>query len=178
MSNLRQEIIQSESARSDLPKWKVIGIGALGAAGLGLNQGTNGLRTYFLLPLIPLLCFYVDLLCRHLSLRILVIAAFLRNKATDDQKLYEEFVKEKGRASTSNFFVFEDTALEWSTIALSVLLIILGLSPQLLVKVTGTDTPPLDEFRAFALASGIGAIILALWFRYGFKRRSKALDAL
>jgi hypothetical protein len=76
MSDLRTEIIESEKARSDLLKWKLIGVATLGAAGLGLNNPQQGVRTYFLLPLIPLLCFYADQLCRHLTLRILVIAAF------------------------------------------------------------------------------------------------------
>jgi TctA family transporter len=178
MSTLRQEIIESEKARSDLLKWKLIGLAALGSAGLGLNQGTNGLRAYFLLPLIPLLCFYVDLLCRHLTLRILVIAAFLRRYATDDQKAYEDFVKAEARSATSNFFAFEDTALEWSTIVLSALLVGVGVVPQLLMQFTGTSELPVAEFRVFAIASGAGAIIFGVWFRYRFFQHRRALDAL
>jgi hypothetical protein len=54
--NLRQEIIESVKARSDFVKWKLIGVGALGAVGLGLGGTQNIPHSYLVLPIIPLLC--------------------------------------------------------------------------------------------------------------------------
>jgi hypothetical protein len=68
MSNLRQEI-DTEKTRADFQKWKLIAVAALGAMGLGLSQTPNAVRpipAYLVLPLIPLICLYADLLCRHL----------------------------------------------------------------------------------------------------------------
>jgi hypothetical protein len=164
MSDLRTEIIESEKARSDLLKWKLIGVATLGAAGLGLNNPQQGVRTYFLPPLIPLLCFYADQLCRHLTLRILVIAAFLRSHATDDQKIYEDFVLKIGRTRVApcargplrHFFKFEDIALDWSTIFLSALVLVVGIAPALLP----VSSPPQSNstFEVFAVASGVVSI--------------------
>jgi len=38
MSSLREEIVASEQLRSDLVKWKLIIVSALGAAGLGFTE--------------------------------------------------------------------------------------------------------------------------------------------
>src|SRR5580693_3326504 len=134
MSNLRQEIIESEKARSDLLKWKLIGVSALAAAGLGFTQESHRSGAYMVLPLIPLVCFYVDLLCRHESLRILVIAAFLRSQSSSTDKevrqeaAYEQFVKKKARPTgKKSVFAFQDYALEWSTGLLSLLFLVIGI---------------------------------------------------
>src|SRR2546421_9370237 len=67
------EIIEAQKIRSDLLKWKIIVVAALGATGLGLS--TQSLAyTDLVLCCIPFVCAYLDLLCRHLSLRIRVIS--------------------------------------------------------------------------------------------------------
>jgi hypothetical protein len=78
MQKLRDEVLQAEQVRSDLLKWKLALVGAIGAAGLGFagSRGPGGAD--LVLCAVPLVCLYVDLLCHHLSLRILVIGSFLR----------------------------------------------------------------------------------------------------
>src|SRR5215831_8078248 len=96
MSSLRKEIVEAQKVRSEILKWKLILVAALGAVGLGFsNPNTIVPNAYLVLLLIPLVCFYVDLLCRHMSLRIIVIGAFLRfgSKETEDAA-YESFVSE------------------------------------------------------------------------------------
>lgn len=101
MDSLREEILQSENVRSDLLKWKLALAGAIGAAGLGFS-GSNDLRhADLVLCAIPPVCVYVDLLCLHLNLKMLVIGTYLRRlppgSDADDVRRYEAFVDEHAR---------------------------------------------------------------------------------
>lgn len=78
VGTLRQEILQSQQTRSDLLKWKLGLVGAIGAVGLGLAGSRVSNHADLVLCAVPLVCIYVDFLCRHLSLRILVIGVFFR----------------------------------------------------------------------------------------------------
>jgi len=139
MAELRNEIIEGSKARFEFLKWKLIGVSALGAAGLGLGGSSTAAGrsacgadrigwAYLMLTLIPLVCFYVDLLCRHMALRIGVIGNFLRISATGDEAFYERFVdraRRMGRGEVS-VFGFEDLALLGSTVVLSLLVALVG----------------------------------------------------
>lgn len=82
---LRNEIVESEKARIDFLKYKLIVVGAIGVVGLGLkDQAPYPL----VLMLIPLCCLYVDILCYHNTLRILVIGQFLSQNGCP----YEKFI--------------------------------------------------------------------------------------
>ena len=85
MSNLRQQVIESQKIRSDFLKWKLILIAALGSAGLGLGGINHFSNTYMILCLIPLVCVYVDALCIHLYLRIKIIGTFIRKYSNVDE---------------------------------------------------------------------------------------------
>ena len=80
---LRDEIRKTQGAQSELMKWKLIAVAAIGAIGLGLPKvggssgATPGLR-YQVLCLVPLLCLYADLVCLHYMLRIITIGAFIK----------------------------------------------------------------------------------------------------
>ena len=80
MVDIRQEIRETQTTRSDLFKWKLIISAALGAVGLGITKGSqsndysSNLDLAFCL--IPFVCACVDLLSYHLNLRILVINKF------------------------------------------------------------------------------------------------------
>ena len=106
---LRDEIIESQKARADLFKWKIILVAAIGAAVLGVGDPLGGSahptpddmasKREYLLCLVPLVCVYTDILCAHMNLRIRVIGQFLRihplGAVTDDsaaQVAYENFV--------------------------------------------------------------------------------------
>jgi hypothetical protein len=142
MDKLREEILQAEQTRSDLLKLKLSLVGAIGALGLGFSgSGTFG-HAELVLALVPLVCVYVDLLCRHLTLRIVVIGAFLRTSmyggrsGVDAFQAYEVFVQNQrweepgdgprgGRRRVSPFDL-EDWALEYSTYLLSVGIFLFG----------------------------------------------------
>ena len=122
MDKLREEIIEAEKIRADLIKWKLILVAGLGAAGLGLNGNSRDDMT-LLLCLIPFVCVYVDLVARHLNLRIHVIAEFMRGQKeewTADYEKYAESMEKKG------VFALETGALRYSTVFLSVIVIIVG----------------------------------------------------
>jgi hypothetical protein len=149
VEQLREEILQSESVRSDLLKWKLALAGALGAAGLGF-AGSNELRHADLVfCAIPPVCVYVDLLSLHLNLKMLVIGTFTRQLpaggAEDEIRRYEDFVDSKARqmaisrprlpgwarrmvlgkeSARSSAFDLEDWALSLSTIVLSLALVV------------------------------------------------------
>src|SRR5271165_6316276 len=129
---LRDEIIESQKARADLFKWKFISVAAIGAAALGVGaaSSTAAGKPEYLMCLVPLVCVYIDMLCYHMNLRIMVIGQFLRvspHRAamideTQDQK-YETFVHKVRRLPNMDPFVFEEFALYWSTRLLSALVI-------------------------------------------------------
>jgi len=116
MEKLRDEILQAESTRSDLLKWKLGLVGAIGAAGLGFAGSVELRHADLVLCALPPVAVYVDLLALHLTLRILVIGAFLRMAGAAEApayRSYEEFAYEARSA-----FELEDWALSYSTYAL------------------------------------------------------------
>jgi hypothetical protein len=140
MEILREEILQSERVRSELLKWKLGLVGALGALGLGF-AGTDRLNhADLVLCAIPPVCVYVDLLCRHLTLKMLVVGRFLiRLKESGNQTArtyaaYEELAQDAraisvgGDGGTMSAFALEDWALWLSTVALSGAIIVYGVA--------------------------------------------------
>jgi hypothetical protein len=121
---LRTEIIEAEKARTDFQKWKLILVASLGAVAIGIGAQAQGIQTQVYLPLlcvIPGVCSYVDLLCAHTTLRILVIAAYLRSR----EDPYETFMKEKIRGKV-HAFVLEDLVMYGSSLVLCLFVIIYG----------------------------------------------------
>jgi hypothetical protein len=140
MEMLREEILQSERVRSELLKWKLGLVGALGALGLGF-AGTERLNhADLVLCAISPVCVYVDLLCRHLTLKMLVIGRFLASlKESGDATArtyaaYEKRAQNARAISVGNnggsvsAFALEDWALSLSTLALSLAIIVYGLA--------------------------------------------------
>lgn len=107
MDILRQELIETQKVRSELIKWKLLLVSALGATGLGFAKSGVKINSEVLLCGIPLVCAYVDIQYANLSLRIMGIATFFREiapRAGCMQGLieYEKFVafaREKTRES-------------------------------------------------------------------------------
>lgn len=81
MEILRQEIIETQKARSELIKWKLLLVSALAAAGLGFAESGSDNNKEVLLCCIPFVCVYVDAQYVNLSLRIMGIATFFRDVA-------------------------------------------------------------------------------------------------
>ncbi len=130
--SLRNEIIESQKSRIDLLKYKLIGVATLGSIGLGLSNNSNpNVDPVYVICVIPFVCLYVDSLCWHNNLRILIISAFF--KTCDPPDPYESFIlqlhqpaKMEGHSSRY-FFEMEDLALKWSTYILSFLIVVFGL---------------------------------------------------
>ena len=192
MSALREEIIESQKVRSELLKWKLLIVSALGAAGLGLSgQEASGhgavSSAYLVLLLIPFACFYVDLLCRHMSLRIIVIGTFLRNSSSDEETEYERFVlKTKSMGPKKlNVFDLEDWALGGSTTVLSLLVILAGLilpgirKPEdQTITIWGASVDMSQVVPWIFFGVGLAGLILNWMARWHYKRRIDALGDL
>jgi hypothetical protein len=139
---LREEIIESQKARTDLLKWKLILVAFIGAAAFGIQgnsaapiagnnsaapiAGNSAAPTWppriLLLALVPFVCFYVDAVCIHNELRILNIARFIRQgglgKVAAD---YEHDCKTHRRE-----FSIESVALLGTTLLLSFVVLLVG----------------------------------------------------
>ena len=151
MEQLRSEILEAHNARSDLLKWKLVLVAGLGTIGLGLTQEIGH---PIVLIGIPLVCAYVDLLTRHLTLRIHVIGDFLRGRETGDAsdalwRDYEAFVQRNRSA-----FDFEDWALYLSSIVLS-----LGVAAYGALELARAGETELSEEVALVVMGLAGAVI-------------------
>ena len=102
---LRDEIVESQKARVDLLKWKMILVATLGAVALGFERAASGSIPSFsheyLLCLIPLVCLYADILCSHQNLRMMVIGRYLQyvaatrgSTAAPLEAEYEQFAED------------------------------------------------------------------------------------
>jgi hypothetical protein len=129
VDKLRDEIIESQKARADLSKWKLILIAAIGGAALGLGEKadpagaatTRGILALF--ALLPLACLYVDVVCIHNDLRMMVIGRFLRMETASDVGRYEEFCEKFRRV-----FGLENFALTGTTVVISAVVAAIGFS--------------------------------------------------
>jgi len=113
---LRNEIIASQKARMDFLKYKLLAIAGLGSIGLGFSGSQTGINNY-LLCIIPFVCAYVDLLCYHNDMRILVIANFLGYSGDE----YENYIGMLGRnnnqpGGAGYYFEMENFSVHWSSV--------------------------------------------------------------
>jgi predicted ATPase len=128
----RNEIVEAEKGRMDLLKWKLLLIAGLGTVGFGLSSSgkstSSVLSPHLLLCLIPLVCIYVDSLCQHLQMRILVISEFFRNYKYQGRDIdmmrfraYEKFCHDARLV-----FLLEDLAQHILTIFFSLLILVIA----------------------------------------------------
>jgi hypothetical protein len=207
---LREEILNAQKVRSDLLKWKLGLVGTLGAVGLGLAGADTAGHPDLVLCAVPFVSVYVDLLCRHLSLRILVIGKYQQRSGVEELAGYEEFVEKEARDLTlqgdpdwfvnrmraavealgrlpeivdrpslrrhfaevhtwhGNAFDLEDWAVSWSSLTLSLAVLVYGV-----FVVTSAAAP------GFALiASGAVGIVVTLAARTSYNRRQRAVRAI
>jgi len=180
LGRLRAEILQSQRVNSDLMRWKLLIVAALGAAGLGFTGSNAVPNADLLLAAIPPACVYVDLLCRHGSLRMLVAGRFIdsRREVAGVDGHYEQYV-ERVRRKTINQpkvsvptsgrkvplrvlghdpFALEGAALAASTVALSLALVCFAAYAR----------PP---FWAILVASGLIGVVLTPLMARAFRTR-------
>jgi len=165
--NLRAQILESQRERSDLMRWKLLIVAALGAAGLGIQKGDVLSHSALLLALMPLVCVYVDALCAHLSLRIFTIGEFIHSRrVTPDtdtmDRDYEMFLRRLGPK-----FRFETLALHWSSLFVSIVTIAAG-------HFISTPT----QVEMVLTSSGILGVALtcSIWLCHRSRRRAIAQE--
>jgi hypothetical protein len=169
MEKLRDEILQAESTRSDLLKWKLGLVGAIGAAGLGFAGSVDLQHADLVLCALPPVTTYVDLLARHLTLRILVIGAFLRTQSAGESAAYqpyEEFAErarnlEGGRSA----FALEDWALQYSSYGLS-------------AAVTGYGAYQLWVSSTYGVPFVVSGVVGALVTFFGIREYTRRVGAV
>jgi hypothetical protein len=169
MEKLRDEILLAESTRSDLLKWRLALVGAIGAAGLGFAGAAELRHADVVLCALPPVTTYVDLLARHLTLRILVIGAFLRSERAEETtyRAYEEFAEwARSMDGRGSAFALEDWALKYSSYGLSAA--VAGYGVYQLVALDSTYGVP------FVVSGVIGGIVAALG-NHLYQRRAHAL---
>jgi hypothetical protein len=176
IEKLRDEIIESQKARTELMKWKLILVAAIGGASLGIGSNLPaGRPPYGLLALIPWVCLYVDAVCFHLELRILAIGRFIRIGGNGSvpvdsiAKKYEEYC-----AASRTTFSLEGFALNLTTITISILVLAIGwVRPDAIVPVS----PPMSNFSLTVIRwSGFLGIVGTLWFTWRYGVRSRQID--
>ena len=147
MEIFRQEILETQKNRSELLKWKLIisaSIASIALGAFGINNQNPPLPQNnqdnfgdLSICLIPFLCAYTDLLCYHLNLRMFVISYFFKKAKRQNKDLqktvsgkinfdlldvfsdYEEIC-----GKVRSVFELESWALKWSSIFLSLMVII------------------------------------------------------
>ena len=188
---LRTEIIEAQKARSDLFKWKIILVATLGAVALGLGpkdlQETATANTRFsndyLLCIIPFVCLYVDSLCSHMNLRMLVIGHYLRltHLKTGEPKdaEYEDFVQAArsmkavpwhwtAHQKHLSAYSFEDVVQNYSTFVFCLLVFVWGI----VARCKGWAMPwPF-------IMTGLAGMAATFWQSIEYRRRVAALEAL
>jgi len=180
---LRNEIMESQKIRSDLLKWKLLLVAVLGASGLGLvNKIEKNSFSFYILCCIPFVCLYVDLLCKHLNLRMIIICKYFRLKNKIHKQEYENFVdalrkfdgkKLKAKVKEEkqiNVFALEDMALEWATLLLSFFLFLFGFSILTgWISISGLQWWPFFH-------SGLIGLALSALVSFLYKKRLTRID--
>lgn len=176
---LRDEIIESQKAQTDLVKWKLILVAAIGGAGLGAvpNAPKN---SAFLLALIPLVCIYVDAVCFHCEIRIVSIARYFRlaPDGMNAEREYEEHCKKH-----RTHFALINIALLGASVMLSGLVLSAGMS-DLVKTLLGVcvdqaqrSTRVLCSLISIALtATGACGVLGSLLFYWFCRNRTSWLD--
>lgn len=172
MERLRDEILQTENTRSELLKWKLGLVGAIGAAGLGFAGSVELRHADLVLCALPPVAIYVDLLALHLTLRIIVIGTYFRTAGAAEAPAYqgyEDFAHDaRNLGGGKSAFDLEDWALFYSTYALSAA--VAGYGVYQLVDASTFGVP-------FVLSGAVGAVAAFVGDRQ-YATRCRALDAL
>jgi len=177
METLRTELIETQKVRSDLMKWKLLIVAAIGGSALGFSgSGDNGQNNACLaLAIIPLACFYVDLLCRHLSLRNKAIGKFIASHDSGDEVLknYENFYDRISR-DVWDLVSFESVALVGCTVFLSIAIVPIGVLASSAEPCWGLLAWPASLFYGAAITG----LILSIWLQTRYTRCKSKMDNL
>lgn len=99
-------------------KYKLLAIAALGTIGLGFSEQKGAIvEADYILCIIPFVCMYVDLLCYHNDMRILVIGNFLGCSGDSYENYISKLGARNGRpAGAGYYFELENFSLHWSSV--------------------------------------------------------------
>jgi len=183
MEILRQEVIETQKARSELIKWKLLLVSALGAAGLGFAKSDSDINAEVLLCCIPFVCAYVDSQYMNLSLRIMGIATFFKEVAPHfgvSRPLieYEKFMNfSRRKIRESHIKLGRHSPQSWiiraSSVLFSGLIAIYALASFMLRRPSSNIWLLIVMFL-----TGIGGIAFDLWlFRHSKDRQKIIADA-
>ncbi len=174
MEKLRTELVEAQKARTDFIKWKLLLVSGLGAAGLGFTKSSSLPYADLVLCCIPFVCAYTDLMCRHLSLRVVVIGEYISSMSVENSEFrylteYEKF-SDKARTMNENgkrisAFGLEGKVYRASSLLLSVAVIIYSVITWKLSAIP-------------ILFSGIIGIILTFWIERSYQVRIKGIRKL
>ena len=92
LQRLHTEMLESQKVKNNLLQHKIIAVASLAAIALGFTNYKNETKidADYVLCIIPFVCAYFDLRCYNETMRILVIACFLKHN--DDP--YEGYISE------------------------------------------------------------------------------------
>ena len=188
MDIYRKELIETQKARTDLLKWKVIIIAAIAAASLGITCNNGAIQERrILLCFIPLACLYIDMLHFSLGLRIDGIAAFLRAYTFDPRHFhdYEQFLfGARMRADYKRFRLLKGYSSQTLILCSSSLIITLivfiysTMDILFLLAADSTAASDLSIANAIVPASVVLGFILYCLMLYDHKTRRDAMDAI
>jgi hypothetical protein len=123
---LRDELIEFQKAMADLQKWKLIGLGAIFAAGLGFAEKSTGYSTeptpLLALFAVPMVCAYADLLICDYDVRLGLIARFMHS----DCGLFSKYEAFLGTTTKRRFVLGHAAKFASSYLANASVLAILG----------------------------------------------------
>lgn len=181
MDILRQELIETQKARSELIKWKLLLVSALGATGLGFAKSDSNINVEVLLCCIPFVCAYVDSQYVNLSLRIMGIATFFRELAphvgvSRALSEYEKFMDlARGNIRESHVKLGRHSPQSWnvrtSSILFSGLIALYALASFMFRQAKPNIWLALAMFLA-----GIGGVVFDLWLFRDSRTRRKIIE--
>lgn len=178
LEKLRDEIVESQKVRTDFLKWKLFLVAAIGAAafGIGSRDSQSQSPPLVLLGLIPFVCLYVDAVCIHNQMRILIIARFMRRGSLGQTaKAYEEYCRTQRSA-----WSLEDFALVGTTIFLSVLVLLVGIGDYLrgALSLPQSSQPLQVDFtvKLLLILGGLLGLVASPIFHVVYRRMSTNVD--
>lgn len=137
----------------------LIAVGAIGTITLAGSGDSNRL----LACLVPLLCAYVDLISIHLTIRIITIGAYHRERGDR----YEDYTFRLREKSGLNPYIFEATALHGSSLAFDLIILATGFASIFTKKFLSSPVAITFIFCGLAGALWTGL----LFFLYGSRQR-------
>ena len=156
---LRDEIIETKKSQTDLVRLKLVVVGVIGATGLGAVPYVPK-NAFALFALIPIVCFFLDLVCFHGEIGIASIKRLIRSSTNTGLS-----------ESHSGILTF---AMFGLSVFLSLILFCIALfNPRKLLPL-----PVEDAIRiAFGVAGVVGIVISAFSYSYCRNRTCWLEDA-